>query len=263
MLRFLSKTVDKSVDTHRPSAPAGKRAYAIGDVHGRLDLLNDLLAQIEDDIAGRRPKQTHIIFLGDLIDRGPHSRHVVERLIDYAPSNASCHFLMGNHEEVLVRGLRGEPHLLDGWIQHGGDTTAESYGVDAAYLRSQGDDALEHALLSAIPESHIRFMAGFLDSIQFGDYLLVHAGIRPGTPLDDQSPSDMRWIRKEFLESTRQHGSMIVHGHSVEEKIMPRSNRIGLDTGAYRTGILSAVRLEGDQADFIQSREHCAARTQS
>lgn len=261
MLRFLSKTVDKSAGRTRPSAPAGKRAYAIGDVHGRLDLLDDLLAQIEVDLVARPPKQTHIIFLGDLIDRGPHSRQVVERLIDYAPSSASCHFLMGNHEEVLVRGLRGEPNLLDGWIQHGGDTTAESYGVDAAYLRSQGEDALEHALISAIPERHIRFMAGFLDSIQFGDYLLVHAGIRPGTPLADQSPSDMRWIRKDFLESTREHGSVIVHGHSVEEEVMQRSNRIGLDTGAYRTGVLSAVRLENDQAEFIQAREHCAALT--
>ena len=224
-------------------------------------MLDDLLAQIEDDIAARSPKQTHIIFLGDLIDRGPHSRSVIERLIDFAPANASCHFLMGNHEEVLVRGLRGEANLLDGWIQHGGDATAESYGVDAVYLRSQGQGALEHALLSAIPERHIRFMAGFLDSIQFGDYLLVHAGIRPGTPLADQSPSDMRWIRKDFLESTREHGSVIVHGHSVEEGIMQRSNRIGLDTGAYRTGILSAVRLENDQADFLQARQHWATLT--
>lgn len=259
MLGFLSKSVDKQRRASRASAPPGKRAYAIGDVHGRLDLLEDILQQIERDISERPTKSNHIIFLGDLIDRGPSSRGVIERLIDYHPANIKCHFIMGNHEEVLVRGLRGEPAQLDNWLRHGGDATAQSYGVDQAYLRRQGTEALEYALLSAIPDRHIEFMAGFLDRIQFGDYLMVHAGVRPGTPIADQQPSDLRWIRREFLDSQADHGFVIVHGHTVEPEISNRSNRIGIDTGAYDTGVLTAVRLEGEGVCFLQARQYCDA----
>jgi len=255
MLGFLSKTAKKPQSLRPTAGPPGKRAYAIGDIHGRLDLLENLLGQIETDISESGASSNHIIFLGDLIDRGPSSRGVIEKLLDYRPANASCHFIMGNHEEVLVRGLRGEPTQLDGWLRHGGDKTAESYNVDHAYYRQQGISALEHALLSAIPESHIAFMAGFLDRIQFGDYLLVHAGVRPGIPINDQQASDLRWIRREFLESNEYHGMVIIHGHSVETEIAFHPNRIGLDTGAYRTGRLSAVRLEGEDVCFFRAHE--------
>ena len=133
MLGFLSKSVEKSHSGRPAAAPSGKRAYAIGDVHGRLDLLEDILLQIEEDIGNCPDKSNHIVFLGDLIDRGPSSRGVIEKLIDYRPDNAQCHFIMGNHEEVLVRGLRGEPDQLDNWLKHGGDATAESYGIDQAF----------------------------------------------------------------------------------------------------------------------------------
>ena len=259
MLGFLSKSVEKPPFPRRASAPPGKRAYAIGDVHGRLDLLENILQQIEQDIGERPTKSNHIIFLGDLIDRGPSSRGVIERLIDYHPDNIKCHFIMGNHEEVLVRGLRGEPAQLDNWLRHGGDATAQSYGVDQAYLRQQGAEALEHALLSAIPARHVEFMAGFLDRIHFGDYLMVHAGVRPGTPITEQHPSDLRWIRREFLDSQADHGFVIVHGHTVEPDISNRPNRIGIDTGAYDTGVLSAVRLEGEDVCFLQARQYCGA----
>ena len=256
MLSFLSKSVEKPPLPRRASAPPGKRAYAIGDVHGRLDLLENILQQIEQDIGERPTKSNHIIFLGDLIDRGPSSRGVIERLIGYHPDDIKCHFIMGNHEEVLVRGLRGEPAQLDNWLRHGGDATAQSYGVDQAYLRRQGTEALEHALLSAIPDRHVEFMAGFLDRIQFGDYLMVHAGVRPGTPITDQHPSDLRWIRREFLDSQADHGFVIVHGHTVEPEISNQSNRIGIDTGAYDTGILTAVRLEGEDVCFLQALQY-------
>lgn len=259
MLGFLSKAVEKSHLGRRAAAPSGKRAYAIGDVHGRLDLLEDILLQIEEDIGDRPDKSNHIVFLGDLIDRGPSSRGVIEKLIDYRPDNAQCHFIMGNHEEVLVRGLRGEPTQLEGWLKHGGDATAESYGIDQAYLRRQGTEALEHALLSAIPDRHVAFMAGFLDRIQFGDYLMVHAGVRPGTPIADQHPSDLRWIRREFLDSQADHGFVIVHGHTVEPEISNQPNRIGIDTGAYDTGVLTAVRLEGEDVCFLQACQYCDA----
>ena len=259
MLGFLSKSVEKSHLRRRTSAPPGKRAYAIGDVHGRLDLLEDILRQIERDITKRPTKSNHIIFLGDLIDRGPSSRGVIEKVINYKPDNIKCHFIMGNHEEVLLRGLRGEPTHLVGWLKHGGDATAESYGIDQAYLRRQGTEALEHALLSAIPDRHLAFMAGFLDRIQFGDYLMVHAGVRPGTPITEQHPSDLRWIRRDFLDSKVDHGLVVVHGHTVEPKISNQSNRIGIDTGAYKTGVLTAVRLEGEDVCFLQACQYCDA----
>ena len=139
-------------------------------------------------------------------------------------------------------------------IQHGGDTTAASYGIDADYLRVQSEDVIEHALLSAIPDRHIRFMASFLDNVRFGDYLFVHAGIRPGRAIEDQLSRDMRWIRDEFLNSTKNHGCIVVHGHTVEPDITRTHNRIGLDTGAYRTGILSALRIERSETEIIQAR---------
>lgn len=258
MFRLFSKPDNPTSEPKAAFTPAGKRAYAIGDIHGRLDLLEKLLARIEEDVSKRPAKQTHLVFLGDLIDRGPQSKGVIELLIDYRPADLKCHFLMGNHEDALLRALRGERKQLREWLYHGGDTTAESYGVDIAYVQTLGEDALEHALLSAIPDSHIRFMSGFLDSVEFGDYLMVHAGIRPGLSISEQSSTDMRWIRREFLDSEADHGKVIVHGHTVEDEIVRRPNRIGLDTGAYKTGILSAVRLEDERVDMIQVRERCA-----
>ena len=259
MFRLFSKPDNSTSEPKAAATPPGKRAYAIGDVHGRLDLLEDILLQIEEDIGNCPDKSNHIVFLGDLIDRGPSSRGVIEKLIDYRPDNAQCHFIMGNHEEVLVRGLRGEPDQLDNWLKHGGDATAESYGIDQAYLRRHGSEALEHALLSAIPDRHVAFMAGFLDRIQFGDYLMVHAGVRPGTPITEQHPSDLRWIRRDFLDSKVDHGLVVVHGHTVEPKISNQSNRIGIDTGAYKTGVLTAVRLEGEDVCFLQACQYCDA----
>ncbi|RIJ29210.1 metallophosphoesterase family protein [Henriciella algicola] len=261
MFRLFSRPGKSTSEPKAASTPPGKRAYAIGDIHGRLDLLEQLLARIEEDLSKRPPKQTHLVFLGDLIDRGPQSKGVIELLIDYRPADLKCHFLMGNHEDALLRALKGERKQLREWLHHGGDTTAESYGVDIAYVQTLGEEALEHALLSAIPNSHIRFLSGFLDSVEFGDYLLVHAGIRPGLSIAEQSSTDMRWIRREFLDSEADHGKVIVHGHTVEDEITHRPNRIGLDTGAYKTGVLSAVRLEDEVVETIQVREKCATPT--
>lgn len=252
MLRFLAKARKERLQTKVASAPHGKRAYAVGDIHGRRDLLDKLLIQIEKDIRSRPEMENHIVFLGDLIDRGSASRQVIERLLSYTPPSAKCHFIKGNHEDVLVRGLSGEPNLLDGWLQHGGFATAESYGVDAYYLKNQGFEALEHALISAVPKNHLAFMASFADCIEFGDYLFVHAGVRPGIKIHDQSTKDMLWIRKDFLESEADFGKTIVHGHSVEPIPKVRPNRIGIDTGAYQTGVLSAVRLECSDVEFMQ-----------
>jgi serine/threonine protein phosphatase 1 len=233
--------------------PEGKRAYAIGDVHGCFDLMMRLLGQIEEDVSKRSEKSTFIVFLGDLIDRGAHSRHVVEHLIAAAPDFARIIFIKGNHEDSLVRGLTGEPNLLKPWLEHGGYACAASYGVPQHVLAGQTDEIIEHTLVSAIPSAHVRFLDSFVDSVVFGDYLMVHAGVRPGIELDAQRPRDMRWIRQEFLESREDFGKRVVHGHSVTEEVDFRANRIGVDTGAYLGNALSCIRIENEEVEVIQA----------
>lgn len=236
----------------RPKGPAGKRCYAIGDVHGRLDLLKGLLSEIDSHNRARPPSKTTIVMLGDLIDRGPDSRGVIEFLRNAPDIGAGFVFLKGNHEEMLLRGLAGDPTTLTKWIALGGDQCVKSYGVEPGSLLGQSPETVESILASRIPLSHIRFLESFLDSARFGDFLLVHAGIRPGIPLEQQRPADMRWIRKEFLSSTVRHDYLVVHGHSVTIEVETHPNRIGIDTGAYRSGLLTAVCIEGDQTEFIQ-----------
>ncbi|MCR9271104.1 MAG: serine/threonine protein phosphatase [Hyphomonadaceae bacterium] len=236
-----------------PRGKPGERAYAIGDIHGCLQETLQLLEQIEADCAQRDPKTTHLIFLGDLIDRGPESRGVIELLMDFPYRFAQPHFITGNHEEMMVRGLMGEPELLSGWLEHGGFACAESYGVPRSHLQGQQPDALEHILRSAIPKKHADFLKSFLESVQFGDYFFTHAGIRPGIPLDKQSGREMRWIRGPFLEHEGDHGVVVVHGHTVNDEVVVKSNRIGLDTGAYKTGKLSAICIEEESVSFLST----------
>ncbi|HJR83185.1 MAG TPA: metallophosphoesterase family protein [Sphingomicrobium sp.] len=233
--------------------PAGHRAYAIGDIHGRLDLLDRMLEKIETDQAARKPARTSIVFLGDLIDRGPQSAGVVERLRNYRPSFAKTVFLMGNHEEVLLRILAGEMDILPDWLRFGGAECARSYGVDPADLECREPAAALRLLRRAIPKEHIKFLSGFADTASFGGYLFVHAGIRPGVPLDRQAGKDLRWIRGPFLEDESDHGRIVVHGHTITEEVDERRNRIGLDTGAYWSGVLTAVGLEGDERWYLQT----------
>ena len=234
-----------------PAGSPGKRLYAIGDVHGCLAELEELLDIIEAD-HGRRPRRDcHIVFLGDLIDRGPDSAGVLRRLRLMPPEFATLHFLRGNHEEMFVRCLVGSPNLIPTWLEHGGRACAISYGIDPSRLLDQDPEYLEHLLLSYIPQEDIRFVSGFLDTVRFGDYLLVHAGIRPGIPVAMQSGHDLRWIRGDFLNSDARHEAMIVHGHTIVEGVVRRPNRIGLDTGAYKTGILSALRIEEAETSVL------------
>jgi serine/threonine protein phosphatase 1 len=232
----------------------GKRCYAIGDVHGRLDLLDDLLRAIEADHQSRPRKEAIVVMMGDLIDRGPDSRGVVQRLKDRPPSFAKLYCILGNHEEALVRGLSGEGRLLPGWLEHGGYDCAKSYGVRIGDLFGRDEGYVEDALRDAVPEAHVRFLAGFVDSLRFGDYLLVHAGIRPGVPLSLQRGQDLRWIREEFLTSSADHGFVVVHGHTIAPDPEVRPNRIGVDTGAYKTGVLTALRIEDDELGFLQAK---------
>ena len=235
------------------AGPKGHRLYAIGDIHGRLDLLDELLAQIAADNESRKPARATIVFLGDLIDRGPQSAGVVERLRTYRPSFARTVFLMGNHEEVFLRIMAGETDILADWLRFGGAECIRSYGIDPLDLKSREPVAALRLLRRAIPKEHLKFIGGFVDSASFGEYLFVHAGIRPGVPLAHQAPQDLRWIRAPFLEDRSDHGRIVVHGHTISERVDMKPNRIGIDTGAYWSGVLTAMGLEGDERWFLQT----------
>ena len=230
-----------------PSTPRGTRAYAVGDVHGRLDLLDQLLAAIEQDLERRPARKTLLIFLGDLIDRGPDSRGVVERLRAYRHGKLRLYFLTGNHEEVLLRLLAGERGILANWLKYGGAECLRSYGCNPAVFAGQNERTALAMVKNAIPAEHARFIAGFADTLSFGDYLFVHAGILPGLDLSLQSQSDLRWIRSEFLDHEDDHGFVVIHGHTISDGVDEQPNRIGIDTGAYRTGVLTALALEGEE----------------
>lgn len=238
-----------------PSGPKGHRAYAVGDVHGCLDLLDRLLARIELE-AGQAPRRkTSLVFLGDLIDRGPSSAQVIDRLKGYSAPGVSTHFIMGNHEEVMLRVLAGEVQLVPSWLRFGGAETLRSYGLDPKAIARLTPPKLAAELGRAIPSDHVRFLESFADSISFGDYLFVHAGIRPGVELSQQSRADLRWIREPFLGDTSDHGLVVVHGHTISNTVEVTANRIGIDTGAYCTGTLSALAIDGAKRWLIQTSE--------
>ncbi|MET3723639.1 serine/threonine protein phosphatase 1 [Sphingomonas trueperi] len=230
--------------------PAGTRAYAIGDVHGRRDLLEELLARIDAERAADPRAREHLILLGDLIDRGPDSRGVLDLLLERQASDPSLTILGGNHETMLVAMLDGNLRDLESWLHFGGEECAASYGLDPIALLAE--PAAAPALLrTAIPGAHATLLRALPDSVRIGDVLFVHAGIRPGVALEAQEPQDLRWIRTPFLRSAADHGVLIVHGHTVvgEPEIHP--NRIAIDTGASATGRLTALCLDGPERRFL------------
>ena len=238
--------------------PEGHRIYAIGDVHGRFDLLVGLIERIKLDNRARGRAETHIIMLGDLIDRGPQSAHVIEYLRSQQGGFASFHFVCGNHEEAMLDSLAADATSEQtGWLGYGGHETMLSYGAGDSVFAERGP-ALASAMRDHIPDSHIAFIESFVDRVTMGDYLFVHAGIRPGIPIASQTTQDMRWIRDPFLEDPRDHGMMVVHGHTIREEPEVRANRIGIDTGAYRTGVLTALGLENDARWFLREGERLA-----
>jgi serine/threonine protein phosphatase 1 len=236
-----------------PTIPDGQRVYAIGDVHGCLDELDRLLAQIDTDDAGREPATTSLVFLGDLVDRGPASAKVVERVRKLVASRANIRCLLGNHEEVFLDALDGDEKALRLFCRIGGRETALSYGIDPlAYERADYHE-LGAALAAAVPESHRAFLAGLEDMISIGGYVFVHAGVRPDRSFDDQRLSDLRWIRDTFLHHGRPLDKMVVHGHTIADQVEVRPHRIGIDTGAYATGRLTALGLEHDGHWVLQT----------
>lgn len=237
-----------------PVGARGMRAYVVGDIHGRLDLLEQLLEKIHDDMARRPARKVLLVFVGDLIDRGPSSAQVLERLRTYNHRSVETVFLLGNHEEVLLRILKGEAELITKWRWFGGTECLESYGVQTAKLAELNDEEALDIVRKAIPQEHVEFLETFDDSCRFGDYLFVHAGIRPGVEIDQQRQSDLRWIREPFLFDETDHGFVVVHGHTIRPEVEKRPNRIGIDTGAYKSGVLTALAIERSETWLLDTR---------
>ena len=210
------------------------------------------MSKIDADDAARGAAKTTIVLLGDLVDRGPDSMGVIERA-EAMRTEYRCVFLMGNHEEIFIKAWEGDPASARLFHRIGGRETLLSYGVSEDDYDSADFDRLVELLRTHVPADHIAFLRRFRDTYAVGDYLFVHAGVRPGTPIDAQDANDMRWIRDKFLDDTRDHGAMIVHGHSVTAAVDEQLNRIGIDTGAYASGRLTALGLEGTERWFLSS----------
>jgi serine/threonine protein phosphatase 1 len=232
-------------------APEGVWVAAIGDVHGQLGPLNALIAKLEAIARDSKASRKILVFLGDYIDRGLKSRQVVDRLVAGFPG-FETHFLRGNHDETLLQFLE-DSSVANAWKDFGGLETLGSYGVGRTRTGDWRDTQAE--LRGKLPEQHLNFFRDLEMQFQIGDYLFVHAGLRPGVPLSEQAPHDMMWIRDEFLHSNADFGPLVVHGHTPKSAPEVRANRIGIDTGAYMTGILTAVVLEGSDRVFVGSRE--------
>ena len=236
--------------------PAGTRVYAVGDIHGRLDLFSALVDAIEADDAAAcartGPADTTVVLLGDLIDRGPDSAGVLGLAREWR-NHRRVRILCGNHEEMLLQSF-DNVEVLRHFLRHGGRETVLSFGIDeAAYVEATFEQvqAMMHA---AVPQAALDFVASYEDVVRIGDYAFVHAGVRPGVPLDAQKQADLRWIRESFLASAATHEAVIVHGHTISEAVELCPNRIGIDTGAYLSGVLTALCLEGASRRLIEAR---------
>jgi serine/threonine protein phosphatase 1 len=232
------------------------RIYAVGDVHGRADQLVRLLDMIRDDCErGPRPAHVEVILLGDYIDRGRESAAVLDMLDGLNLPGIQLTLLRGNHEQVLLD-LAAQPRTktLSQWLTYGGLETLASYGLPSRLLYSNDVDAILAAMAQAIPDTHLALLETMPLHRRVGDYFFVHAGVRPKRALEAQDAHDLIWIREPFLSSADDFGAVIVHGHSISRAVESRPNRIGVDTGAYATGILTAVVLEEDQRRFLATK---------
>lgn len=235
----------------KPRVPDGQRVYAIGDIHGRLDLLEALHAKIAHDLETAPIEDVTTIYIGDYIDRGPNSFGVIERLFQLRSCPGSCLFLKGNHEAMLLNFLN-EPQSGTRWRRYGGTETLLSYRVDiGAAIAQDGMTTVAAEFRKKVPAHHTEFFDNLSIAAEVGDYFFCHAGVRPGVELQHQREEDLLWIREEFLNSTDDFGKVIVHGHSPVQSGEITANRINIDTGAYATGRLTCVALEGDGVRFL------------
>jgi len=253
MFQTLRQIFARDEDAGLPAMPPGQRVYAMGDIHGRLDLFAALVEAIEADDAANTPAETTVILLGDLVDRGPDSAGVVALARDWQ-QRRRVRILAGNHEEMFLRGFR-DIETFRHFLRHGGRETVLSYGVDKPAFAHATLEQAQDMMRVAVPPEDIAFLTDFEEMIAVGDYLFVHAGIDPRVPLDQQRPHDLRWIREPFLSHPEAHGPVVVHGHTISEWPEDCGNRIGIDTGAFMTGRLTALVLEGTSRRYLEAVE--------
>ncbi len=237
------------------AVPAGTAVYAIGDIHGRLDLLADLFARVAADPERGETERQVLVCLGDYVDRGAESAGVIDLILDQAPPGFEVVTLLGNHERLMIEFL-DDVRRGPLWLRNGGDATLASYDIDVdagAYLDAKPLLALQAALRENLPARHLDFLQNLKLAHAEGDYVFVHAGVRPGVPLAAQQEEDVIWIRELFLNSTADHGAVVVHGHTIRPEPEFRPNRIGIDTGAYFTGHLTCLALEGTKRRIIST----------
>lgn len=252
--RFLKRQPPVSAPAN-PAVPDGVVVWAIGDIHGRLDLLRPLVDALIADLSGTPASRRVVIFLGDYIDRGPDSRGVIELLANLsADFDIEWRFLKGNHEETMVDFL-DDPTVGAKWCEYGGDATLASYGLKAPDLRHRIDGwaHLSADLRHKLTDREHAFLADQELSVMIGDYFFAHAGARPGEPLDNQSAEDLMWIRRSFLDSPVEFDRVVVHGHTPAAEVHADHRRIGIDTRAYESGILTALRLVGAERMVMQA----------
>lgn len=236
-----------------PRVPDDVRVYAIGDVHGCNEEFGRLLTRIDADHAGRTPLRQIIVLLGDLVDRGPDSAGVVQRAMELSQSGREVHLIAGNHEELLLDSCIGDDKALRIFARNGGRETALSYGISDDDYDAADFTELQRLLEAHVPPEHRDFLTQMEQMVVIGDYAFVHAGVRPGVPFEEQASADLRWIRDRFLNHTEPFERFVIHGHTITEDVDEKPNRIGIDTGAYLGGPLTAIALEGDQRWFLTS----------
>jgi serine/threonine protein phosphatase 1 len=251
--KLLERNAARPPPIGAPRVPAGQRVYAIGDIHGRLDLLDAIIAAIEQDLVDRPASDVITVLVGDYVDRGRSSDRVLDRLTEGAlPGHVIA--LRGNHEEFLLRFLSKPHSISEFWFKCGGLETLHAYGVDVCELKRTGHiDEAAQAFRRLFPQRHLAFLERLPLAVEVGDYFFCHAGVRPGIALADQAAHDLLWIREDFLDFTGSFGKVIVHGHTPVERPDVRNNRINIDTGAYLTHQLTCLVLEGDAQRFLQT----------
>ena len=230
--------------------------YAIGDIHGRVDLLAEIHDRIAADARQRAARRKLLVYLGDYVSRGEDSRRVVDRVREWLPESFERITLKGNHEDLLLRYLDGDLDAGRHWFDYDGLDALAHYGVTCPDRQARDDASvatLRDRFATALPLSHLDFFRSLTTSYRAGGYCFVHGGVRPGVPLAEQSEHDCMWIRKSFLDSDADHGAIVVHGHSIAAQPVVRRNRIGIDTGAYRSGVLTCLVLDGAHRGFLQT----------
>src|SRR6188768_53545 len=253
MFQALRQKFARSADTVAPTLPPGQRVYAIGDIHGRRDLFEALVDAIDADDAAATAAETTIVLLGDLVDRGADSAGVVA-LARAWQRRRRVRILCGNHEEMFLRSF-DELEMFRHFLRHGGRETVLSYGIDRQAFQQADLEEAQALMRGHVPPADIAFLKSFEDMIAIGDYLFVHAGIDPRAPIEAQRRQDLRWIREPFLSHPDSHGPVIVHGHTISDAPEDCGNRIGIDTGAFMSGRLTALVLEGTDQRYIEAYE--------